>query len=73
MSEPEFLISVLDRHSDWAIIICLIGGGQEIDTGEAVLPEWFYAIQKIISIGMFTFQINSQTGSTQMEKTYTPY
>lgn len=46
MSEPEFLISVLDRHKDWAIIICLIGGGQEINTGEAGLPEWFSAIQK---------------------------
>jgi hypothetical protein len=46
MSEPEFLISVLDRHNDWAIIICLIGGGQEINTGEAGLPEWFAAIQK---------------------------
>jgi len=46
MSEPEFLISVLDRHKDWAIIICLIGGGQEINTGEAGLPEWFAAIQK---------------------------
>ena len=45
MSEPEFLISVLDRHEDWAIIICLIGGGQEINTGEAGLPEWFSAIQ----------------------------
>lgn len=46
MSEPEFLISVLDRHDDWAIIICLIGGGQEINTGEAGLPEWFSAIQR---------------------------
>jgi hypothetical protein len=46
MSEPEFLISVLDRHEDWAIIICLVGGGQEINTGEAGLPEWFSAIQK---------------------------
>ena len=46
MSEPEFLISVLDRHEDWAIVICLIGGGQEINTGEAGLPEWFSAIQK---------------------------
>lgn len=44
-SEPEFLISVLDRHEDWAIIICLIGGGQEINTGEAGLPEWFSAIK----------------------------
>ena len=41
MSEPEFLISVMDRHSDWAVIICLIGGGQEIHTGEAGLTEWF--------------------------------
>ena len=46
MSEPEFLISVLDRHEDWAIIICLIGGGQEINTGEAGLPEWFSAIER---------------------------
>ncbi len=46
MSEPEFLISVIDRHEDWAIVICLIGGGQEINTGEAGLPEWFSAIQK---------------------------
>jgi len=46
MSEPEFLISVLDRHNDWATIICLIGGGQEINTGEAGLPEWFSSIQR---------------------------
>ena len=46
MSEPEFLIGVLNRHQEWAIIICLIGGGQEINTGEAGLPEWFRAINK---------------------------
>ena len=46
MSEPDFLISVLDRHDGWAIVICLIGGGQEINTGEAGLPEWFFAIEK---------------------------
>lgn len=46
MSEPEFLVGVMDRHDDWAIIICLIGGGQEINTGEAGLPEWFSALQK---------------------------
>jgi len=40
-SEPEFLISVMDRHKGWATIICLIGGGQEINTGEAGLSEWF--------------------------------
>ena len=46
MSEPDFLISVMDRHQDYAIIICLIGGGQEINTGEAGMPEWFSAIAK---------------------------
>lgn len=45
MSEPEFLISVMDRHSDWATIICLVGGGQEINTGEAGLQEWFKAVK----------------------------
>lgn len=43
-SEPEFLISYLDRHDDWAVIICLVGGGQEINTGEAGIAEWLNAI-----------------------------
>ena len=38
-SEPEFLISVMDRHPDWCTIVCLIGGGQEINAGEAGLTE----------------------------------
>lgn len=46
MSEPEFLIGVMDRRRDWSVIICLIGGGQEINTGEAGLPEWFSALKK---------------------------
>ena len=46
MSEPEFLIRVMDRHTDWVVIICLVGGGQEINTGEAGLIEWFLALQK---------------------------
>lgn len=45
-SEPEFLISTMDRHKDWAVIICLVGGGQEINTGEAGLPEWFDSIRR---------------------------
>jgi hypothetical protein len=46
MSEPEFLISVMDRREDWATIVCLIGGGQEINTGEAGLVEWFDALKR---------------------------
>jgi DUF2075 family protein len=44
-SEPEFLISCLNRHKDWAVVICLVGGGQEINTGEAGISEWLAAIQ----------------------------
>jgi len=44
-SEPEFLIEVMDRHTDWCVIICLIGGGQEIHTGEAGLEEWIRALK----------------------------
>lgn len=43
-SEPEFLISCMDRHHDWAVIVCLIGGGQEINTGEAGITEWIESL-----------------------------
>lgn len=45
-SEPEFLISCLNRHSGWAVIICLVGGGQEINTGEAGITEWINSLNK---------------------------
>lgn len=45
-SEPEFLISTMNRHQDWAVIVCLVGGGQEINTGEAGLPEWFDSLRR---------------------------
>ncbi|MBS1768950.1 MAG: DUF2075 domain-containing protein [Acidobacteria bacterium] len=45
-SEPEFLISCLDRHSDWAVIVCLVGGGQEINRGEAGIGEWIESINR---------------------------
>ncbi|MHB8636096.1 MAG: DNA/RNA helicase domain-containing protein [Fimbriimonadaceae bacterium] len=43
-SEPEFLISCLDRHPDWATVVCLVGGGQEINTGEGGIREWISAL-----------------------------
>jgi hypothetical protein len=45
-SEPEFLISYMDRHVDWAVVICLVGGGQEINTGEAGLDPWLDAVRE---------------------------
>lgn len=45
-SEPEFLISIMDRHEDWAVIICLVGGGQEIYNGEAGIQDWFSTLSE---------------------------
>ena len=43
-SEAEFLIWSLDQREDWAVIICLVGGGQEINTGEAGIAAWIEAL-----------------------------
>lgn len=43
-SEPQFLISYMDRHSDWSVVVCLVGGGQEINTGEAGIDAWLQAV-----------------------------
>lgn len=43
-SEPKFLISIMDRQPDWGVVICLVGGGQEINKGEAGLKEWIDAL-----------------------------
>jgi hypothetical protein len=45
-SEPEFLISCMDRHPDWAVVVCLVGGGQEINTGEAGIDAWLDAARE---------------------------
>lgn len=44
VSEAAFLIWSLDHHQDWAVIVCLVGGGQEINTGEAGIGEWINAV-----------------------------
>ena len=46
MSEAEFLIWSLDLRKDWAVIVCLVGGGQEINTGEAGIAEWIRAVNE---------------------------
>lgn len=44
-SEPAFLLSYMDRRADWATVICLVGGGQEINIGEAGIVEWLDAVE----------------------------
>lgn len=46
MSEGEFLIWSLDQHKDWATIVCLVGGGQEINSGEGGIGLWVEALNK---------------------------
>ena len=46
ISEAAFLIWSLDQREDWATIICLVGGGQEINTGEAGIAEWIKALNE---------------------------
>lgn len=45
-SEPEYLISCMDRQPDWGLVVCLIGGGQEINKGEAGIAEWLKAMNE---------------------------
>ena len=47
LSEAAFLIWSLDQREDWATIVCLVGGGQEINTGEAGISEWIKALNDI--------------------------
>ena len=45
-SEPQFLISCMNRHPDWAVIVCLVGGGQEINSGETGISGWIETLNK---------------------------
>lgn len=48
-SEPAYLISCMDRQPDWGVVVCLIGGGQEINKGEAGMMEWVRSINQHFS------------------------
>ncbi|MGC3979025.1 MAG: DUF2075 domain-containing protein [Paludibacteraceae bacterium] len=74
-SEPEYLISCLDRHKDWAVIVCLVGGGQEINTGEAGISEWLNAIKNsfpqwevCISPNLIDSEYNAVEAIAEIEK-----
>ena len=67
-SEPEFLISTMDRHDDWAVIICLVGGGQEINSGEAGLPEWFDSLRR--SFPGWDVYVTPQLNDTEYRRDY---
>jgi Uncharacterized conserved protein (DUF2075) len=45
-SEPALFLEIMERHKDWAVIIALVGGGQEINRGERGLSEWGNALRE---------------------------
>lgn len=47
MSEPEAFLKIMERVSDWSVVVCLVGGGQEINTGEEGLSEWGEALEQL--------------------------
>lgn len=76
-SEPEFLISCLDRHEDWAVVICLVGGGQEINTGEAGIAEWLRAVKNSfpswetrISPHLYDSEYDAQESIKELQETH---
>ncbi len=76
MSEPEFLISCINRHTDWGVVVCLVGGGQEINTGEAGIGEWLRAIERRfpdwhihVSDRLTESEYNASRILTRLEKT----
>ena len=46
-TEPDVLLSAMDRHPDWAVVVCLVGGGQEINTGEAGISAWLKSLRSV--------------------------
>jgi hypothetical protein len=44
MSEPAHTLEIMGRHDGWAVVVALIGNGQEINTGEAGLAEWGHCV-----------------------------
>jgi hypothetical protein len=72
-SEPEYLISCMDRHHDWATIVCLVGGGQEINTGEAGIAEWLHSINRSFAHWDVYLSPNLRDAEYNAESTVTQY
>jgi hypothetical protein len=49
-SEPTLLLELMARHPDWCACVCLVGGGQEINTGEQGVRGWGDALRHLGTI-----------------------
>ncbi len=66
MSEPEFMLKSLDQHDDWAVMVCLVGGGQDIHKGETGLVEWIETVKR--KFGDWSIYTSDKLNNTQYIK-----
>ena len=68
-SEPEYLISCMDRQRDWGVVVCLVGNGQSINKGEAGLKEWIESIlRRYKSWDVYISQTILESGELSQEQ-----
>ena len=68
-SEPEYLISCMDRQRDWGVVVCLVGNGQSINKGEAGLKEWIESIlRRYKSWDVYMSQAVLKSGELSQER-----
>ena len=65
-SEPTAVLRIMDRHRDWAVIIALIGGGQEINSGEAGIEEWGRSLSAEFAHWRIAVSPNSLAGDASL-------
>jgi hypothetical protein len=46
-SEPTLLLELMSRHADWCACVCLVGGGQESNSGEQGVSGWGEALRRL--------------------------
>jgi Uncharacterized conserved protein (DUF2075) len=73
LSEPEMILEIMNRHKDWAVIVALVGGGQEINRGEAGLAEWGrvlprFSLWNVVASGEVLPGRSAAPGSTLLDK-----
>jgi len=69
-SEPQMILDIMNRHDDWAVMICLVGLGQDIYDGEVGINEWFRCgIENFLSWDIYySPEIFSQTEDKSIDK-----
>jgi DUF2075 family protein len=68
VSEPRLLLDIMARHRGWSVIVGLIGGGQEINSGENGMAEWGDALRSLRSEDRSEWEIFGPPGMTDGDR-----